>query len=421
MAKTELGEGGEKEMVDCPFGGGDECKKHGGQGGATHEAGGAEMKAHQEYLEAGAEPTDPEAAKQMVAAERNKADAYSKYPPNAQQVLKDIGSGDIVEITDTKDGISPEDMAQAMHKGVTGLADSFKVRIKDNGHAMMKPGVVYDDKKTGTLAGGDLGQCPSGQFHNHEAAAYDYSLLLGSADSVPVTTTRTHAGKEMSMQAWAEGFSPLGNALDESGAAEEAKGNKYKALLDSAPDGKREALERKVGEIICMSTASNGGDDHTDNWMVADDFSDVRKIDNGASFGNSMFGSKNVMLTMAAKASSDGMFKMPDHVVERMSTMSLGDLQKGMSTLKDWQVGQQFMRQQYMLHLQEANGGLDPEYFLSTWASPREGSAMLRPSRNAAKPVAGWGKNWGEAQEKFTSREVAGQLPHQMFDSFCKA
>jgi len=408
-------EGQPEEMVDCPFGGGASCKKHGGNGYKTHKADGAIMAAHQEALDNGATPDDPEAAQELVSKDRAAADAYSKYPPNDQQVLKDI-----VEIRDTKEGISEEDMAEAVKKGITGVSDSFKVRIKDNGHAAMKPGTVYDDKESGVLAGGDLGQCPVGEFHNHEASAFDYSLLLGSAGSVPVATTRSHEGKPVSMAAWAEGFNPLGSQLHASGARLAARGNNYKALLDSAPEGNRDALKQKVDEIICLSTASNGGDDHSDNWVVNSNFSDVRKIDNGASFGNSMFGSKNSMLMAAAKNSADGMFQMPDHVVSRMSTMSLGDMQKGLPKLQDWQVGQQFMRQQYMLHLQEANGGLDPEYFLGTWANPRGNSAMLRPTKAASAPVEGWGKNQGEATQKFYGRKQARQLPHQMFDSFCK-
>ncbi len=418
MGKTALAEGPKRDMVDCPFGGGDECEKHGGpRGGAkTHEAGGFYMKRHAEHIQAGASPTDPEAAQALMAEERQKADAYTKYPPAAQQVLKDIGQGEVAEMRNLKEGMSEEDIAEAREKGLVGLADSFKARIKDNGNAMMKPGTVRGD--TGRIAGGDLGQAPAGQFHNHEAAAYDYSLLLGATDTVPPTTTRVHEGQAMSSQQWLDGYSAMGATLTTSGALEESGNNYYKALLDSAPAEKREALKRKADEIICMSTACNGGDDHDDNWMISDNFDDVRKIDNGASFGNSMFGSKNIMLLQAAKASPDGLFHMPDHVVDRMSTMSLGDLQKGLPQLKDWQVGQQFLRQQYMLHLQEQEGGLDPNKFLPTWADPGV-SAGASPSLSTSSLWDPTSK--AKAGALFAARSAAGQLPHQMFDSFCKA
>ncbi len=38
-----------EEMVDCPFGGGAECKSHGGDGASQHEPGGAVMQAHAAY------------------------------------------------------------------------------------------------------------------------------------------------------------------------------------------------------------------------------------------------------------------------------------------------------------------------------------------------------------------------------------
>jgi hypothetical protein len=279
-AAVKLGAGGQQDMVDCPFSGGQECLSNGGNGAKHHKSDGKIMEAHRKALEGGVVPSNPEAAAADREREQQLAVSWGKLPHTHDKVMSHLSKGDLSEVRNTKEGMSREDIEEARNNGLTGITDSYKVRIKDNGNAMMKPSPPL------SMSGGDLGNCPAQRHHHHEAAAYSYSNLLGLDSHVPPTATRDYEGTGQSMQQWLEDYRPLSATLRKSGMSEKHGGNNYSALMKACPKDKREALRKKVDEIICMDLASNNGDSHGDQWMVSKDFSDVRKIDNGVAFGN---------------------------------------------------------------------------------------------------------------------------------------
>jgi hypothetical protein len=398
LAKTTLAD----DMSPCPFGGGDECKSHGGNGAKHHKSDGAIMEAHRKSMQQGAVPADPAAAQADKAREEQEAKNWNKTTRPHTETLSHLSNGEFAEVKDIKDGMSSDDIAEARARGAVGINDAFKVRIKDNGSAMMKPS-PSDDRSTG-----DLGNCPAGRHHEHEAASYDYSLMMGLDSHVPPTSTREYNGQEHSMQQWLEGYNPLGATM--------GGGNLYKAALNAAPADKKDALKKKMDEIICLDLVSNNGDSHGDQWMISEDFSDVRKIDNGVAFGNSMMGTKVSMHWHATVANAgSGGFKLPEHMQERWKNMSFGDLQRGLGgRLQDWQVGQQFMRQQYLLHLQKTEGTLDPNKFLPTWPA---GDESFPAHSNMWSKV----KRGIDVGTTFSARDAERQLPHQLFEDFSKA
>ncbi|NBU69901.1 MAG: hypothetical protein EBS53_00385 [Bacteroidetes bacterium] len=55
--------GGTLKFTDCPFGGGSECQKHGGNGAPRHKVGGKEMQLHQEAMASKTAAKEPKAEK----------------------------------------------------------------------------------------------------------------------------------------------------------------------------------------------------------------------------------------------------------------------------------------------------------------------------------------------------------------------
>ncbi len=55
--------GGNLKFTDCPFGGGSECQKHGGNGAPRHKVGGKEMQLHQEAMASKTAAKEPKAEK----------------------------------------------------------------------------------------------------------------------------------------------------------------------------------------------------------------------------------------------------------------------------------------------------------------------------------------------------------------------
>jgi hypothetical protein len=94
--------------------------------------------------------------------------------------------------------------------------------------------------------------------------------------------------------------------------------------------------------------------------------------------------------------------------------MSLGEMQRGLGdNLQDWQVGQQFMRQQYLLHLQKTEGFIDTNKFLPTESAGHE--AFYAHPEMWAKT-----KHGIDVNDTFKARDEARQLPHQLFEDFSK-
>src|SRR5690606_28541413 len=124
--KLPGGSGG-PQYSPCPFGGGSECIKHGGNGATMHKPNGSIMKRHQEAMARGAKPVTPEAQEAQRKQQEAAAQKYNVTPHPRDEILTHLSEGDIS---------SAKALGQDEGKGVI---DSYKVTIAGNGSGCMKP------------------------------------------------------------------------------------------------------------------------------------------------------------------------------------------------------------------------------------------------------------------------------------------
>lgn len=427
--------GGADVKVRCPFGGGDACAEHSDNltqtGAKTHDPNSAIMEAHRKAMSEGATPTDPEAAKQMMSRKAEQAKQWGKQDHPHAEAISHLESSEIE--TQTELDRAP---------GALGMAEKHKVTLKGNGPALMKPPQEYQDPeglKTGKVWTEGCATLPHGSGAKSEAACYDVHMGLGLTEHVPPTSTREHQGREMSMQAWMDGFHSLDTYVKKQRSAQEAERLSSAAtqkkdilvpasmpegepkstlieVLDNAPPGVTAKLEKKLYGGITAALIGNHQDLHTDNIMFNPDTHDIKFIDGTGFGGNGMHDVKVQPLMELHKHRRD--VKVPREMMQRMAKTSLGDMKRMCGRLEPWQQGQTFLRMKYIEHLQKAEGHLDFDKFRTTMTVTDEGSTKVIPR------IGGqfWtGSNWSEQIEEVEGREAAGTLPNQLFESFAKA
>jgi hypothetical protein len=101
----------------------------------------------------------------------------------------------------------------------------------------------------------------------------------------------------------------------------------------------------------------------------------------------------------------------------RLSNLSYGDYKRAKPGMKDWEAGQDFLRNRYVLALQEREGEIDRQKFLHTQSS-NDGTAH-EPGDPGNWGFAGG--NYMKIESEFKNRDQARMLPHQMFESWAKA
>lgn len=454
--------GGQKdEYVDCPFGGGEECEKHGGNGAKTHKRDGEIMKAHRDALQAGAKPEDPAAAMQDHAEQQEKAKNWSRAGPSVDTQLQHLSSGEIAHIHTISEGGAQASGERDDEGAVAGAHEAHRITIEGNGRGLMKPGVTPPNAQIGD----GVGTIVPNTEHKREAAAFSFSQALAPG-LVPTTTTRAHEGKQHSVQAWQEDAVPVSQTMKEN-----PNYNHYSSSVEALSKmaenlgGKKakEKVEKKFSEVAVMDLVMNNGDRHLDNLMMPKDMEDrlrkigegedvdipISAIDNGAAFGTGMMGQKNGVANGFHKAGKK--LTIPEEMQERLKGMSLDDMKKSLGDhLEDWEVGQTYLRAQYALHLQETEGHLDFEKFGRTvWSSidgheiPRAGAFNDAVSGNEASDIKNRvldnaGYTWmnevphDERENlkfqikqqinihEYEKRKGEGTLPNQMFESFAK-
>lgn len=311
-----------------------------------------------------------------------------------------------------------------------GVTESWRVSLDGGGRALMKPpafttGPTAENHAAGIMFADGARAVPHGTAHKREVATYKSFMAMGLTDHVPPTTLRAVDGQQTSMQSWKEGYSPIHSTFMKEDSwlgkeyqkayGGEKKTNAIKHLLDLCPEGKHEALKQKLSEMAVMGLAINHNDLHLDNVLVSEDW-DVQAVDGSLTHGSGMDGVKNQIHRDFHNAGMK--LKIPDKLMTRMKNTTLGDLKRAGGDVEDWAVGQNFLRQKYLIHLQETEGHLDYEKF-RTCLGVGVGDIQHQPS------YAFWyGSNEAaanEADKEFKRRKEAGLLSNQLFDSFAKA
>lgn len=418
---TPGGSGGGPQYVACPFGGGADCSKHGGNGAAMHKPGGAIMKAHQEAMMHGAKPTTPEAIEAQQKQMDATAVAYNKEPHARDVVLTHLSEGVIGSAKD----LSSE--------GLPGVHVKHKVTIVGNGSGIMKPAPSFPDpifKGHGWADG--AANMPKNSGHKSEVGASGLAYSLGLSDHIPPTVTRagtgehgTHTGPT-SVQQWKDGYLPVSFGTEQTVATPgqaEASGervnklttNSFLAMRNAAPD--KDKFDQRMSEMAVMDIVMNNNDRHMGNLVANKDYSDVVGIDHGLSFASGMQGHKNGI--HYGMESTGKPLIVSDHLMSRFKNSSLGSTERALegSGLQTWQVMQTHLRQKYVSHLQETHGYIPPE--TTRYVLQGAGKhALVRPGAGFNDPdgtddVMTRLDNFQKAKDK-------GQTPDLLFASFAK-
>ena len=297
-------------------------------------------------------PLTEEDKKLMTQAKVQSATAWGKSPKPDSVILGHLSTGKITTIK----SLNEDDTEHS------GINESYRVTIEENGRGLAKPAVTRDKPAMqGLTFGAGLGSIPVGTEHTREVASYQLSSALG-INVVPPTTHKEVKGKQMSMQHWKE---------DTAGVTSEAiktreNTSELQDILHSTPLAKKAHMENKLKEIAVLDIVQNSNDRHLDNLVFSKGIEDVHAIDNGWSFGTGLSGHRGDIHNHFHVLRKP--LKIPDKMKERMDNMSLGDYKRSLKTsgLEDWAIGQTFLRSRYASFLQETEGHLDFEKFRPT-------------------------------------------------------
>lgn len=400
------------QMQPCPFGGGPECEKHGGNGAKTHESGGSIMRAHQEALAAGAQASDPQAAEALTQQTIKDAVEWSKQDHPHAVALDHLSNGKIIH--SKKLG----DVSDELPK--SGMQEVFKVTIEGNGNACHKPEHTWDDKQKNRFEQAlgwteGITTVPWGTGADNEAAAYSVHMALGLTDHVPPCVTKVIDGKKSSLASWQETHEPLMSATLAS-----KHSSKIAYMLDGATKEQEAAILERVSEGVAMSIVLNHQDQHGDNILFDPETKDLKFIDNSGIAGTGMQGIKSSLLW--DMTSTNRPVKVPEKLMDRFSKTSLGDIKRSMSNLADWQQGQTFLRMKYVEHLQKEEGHIDPDKFRTVMPYSDDADsyakARMRPGSPGLRKL-----QFGDekaSHDLLEAHELMGITPNQLFESFAK-
>ena len=395
-AATQPATGSAEALVSCPYGGGEACIQAGGNGANQHKEGGVIMKRHAEALAAGDKPPSEEGEKELVQQEIRDTIKYDNTAHPHAKVLHDLKNGEIHSKKQIGSDGTPE----------SGATESYLVSLVGGGKAVAKPNFVLPEaalEGDSVYSGG--GTVPLGRNVGREVATYNAAVLHGATDLVPPTASRTQDGKLTSIQQWKDNHT---NGYAAVGQLEGKVTNATQAFIQNAPAEAKEKIKRKLNQLIVNTIITNDNDKHFDNIVINEDFSDFYAIDGAFSFGNSLSGYKN---TIQLDMHNAGMkVKVDQETQTRLSNMSFGDYKKGLqSNVADWVAGQSFLRNRYLLYLQQTEGEIDYEKFRSTVGNTGQSDIMKHPGMWNNLP-----------DDEFLYRKAKGYLPHQLFDGWAK-
>jgi hypothetical protein len=340
-AKTQPAKQGEEaaapdNKVPCPYGGGTDCTDHGGSGGKMHDPNGESMEEHRKHDDFKDRVEEDQRDPQQVAEEHVAKMLISKdYDSMSKpmEVMKDhIVNGTIIDSKPMKG-----------HGG--SIHESYKRTIDGNGSYLGKPGSTE-----------------FGSAVHREAAASDHQSYFGS-DRCPPTFVRTKGPIAESGQVWLEGydnaFSRMEEVMAERSPRElDDRGSLVYAILDAAPD--KDIAVEQMSTIAVQDIVLCNSDRHIENFMLDEDYSDIRAIDHGFCY--------EVGLNYYSSAIHDGFYqnnrplRIPPAMREIFDNTTFGDLKRagGDEHLQEWQTAQTYLRMKYVMHVADNNEGKLP-------------------------------------------------------------
>lgn len=354
------------------------------------------------YVKAGGGKPATEEQDQRRAIAANEAKVFGKKKFPVEEIMGNLKNNDIVA-------------HKPLGEDMKGASDSYRVLLDKGGWAMMKPNIEIIQTRIDTAPQvfGDGASVPAGDHTNREAAAFSVSMMHGLRDHIPPTVVRSvpmesGGNQNMSMQQWVDNMAPQHNAV--ASRKGDVPTNYTQDMLNLCPANKREALEQKLNEIVVQDIITNNTDRWQGNLMVSEDFSDIRGIDHGMSFGNGLQSMKN---TIHADIHNMGKkVKIPSKMQVRMRNLSLADYKRTMRTtngLSGTEVVQAWGRNRYALHLQDTEGHIDFEKFRPVQYNVHGES---RPHNAFYSHLP---------EDEFYYRKANGMLPNQLFESWFKA
>lgn len=356
-------------------------------------------------------PEAPQTVQENLVQQDMDAQHWGRQPKKPIEVINHLGQGKIAAL-------------KPLGADEAGVNVAYRVTIDGNGRGLMKPQVdSWDPEVDSELVGSGFGNIEGGTEHNREAAAHRLGALLGS-DIVPPTTTRAYGGETHSIQAWAEGHESTGAWLEKRVEEDAWASNNYtELLLNNIPSEHKEAFIEKLNKLCIHDIVMNNNDRHLDNIVIDDDGKSFKAIDHGLAFGVGVKGIRSDFLHGLSKMGKP--VKIPPTLQTRLKNTSLGDYQRALGDhLSDWEIGQTYLRSQYVLHLQETEGYVDPAKFQATLDS-LSGSNEI-PLQNPSEK--GWqlDDSWkvGNSEEagwkNFNQRKEDKTLPNDLFNSWAK-
>lgn len=398
------GPGGGPQYAPCPFGGGAECISHGGNGATMHKPGGSIMKKHQEAMARGAKPKTPQAIEAQRKQMESSAQEFNAKPNHNQVVTQHLSEGKIGSVKK----LGGQD---------AGINASYKIAIVGNGSGLMKPPIngeaiaqqVFGSyKNKNDVAAPGFGTLPEGMSPHCEVGAHSRGVVLGV--KVPVTVLRHHDGSDdgpvgiTSVQQWQD------NAVSIRNYANTEKFD-YSDIMKAVPKEHQEKFHKQLSDIAVMDGTINNGDRHFGNFMVDSKTHDVIPIDHGASFGNGLAGHRNDIAYMMHRANKP--LQISPEMHSKLKNESLESTMRSLdgSGMPEWMQGQTFLRQKYVLHLQEKHGHIPFERFKGTRMN-NNGEVSPYPEQ--------WGGTMMEGMKNFYKAQEAGELPHDKFESWAK-
>lgn len=226
-----------------------------------------------------------------------------------------------------------------------GINTSYEEVLQDNGSMLMKPGAE--------TAGSDV---------NRETGFYEMTAMFGS-DVCPMTVNRNRRGAHASCQAWLPNHTNAMKAVEKldskmtPSTPTDKPSKQHKLMMAVSKDPKK--LSAKLQEIATWDMVSNNRDRHVDNFMVNEDFTDVKAIDHGFCFTTGLTAYKGNI--HQGFHSNNAKVKLSPALKNQFETTSFGDMKRGFGrNLAEWQTAQTYLRMKYVLKVAEENDGTLP-------------------------------------------------------------
>ncbi len=378
-----------------------------------HKPSSATAREHAEIAARNREFT-PQAEEAHTQQMQAQADEYNKQAKPAAEVHDHLTNGEISSMS-------------RRGKESSGVNASFTVTIAGNGSGLMKPKVDYagyipERKRAGkspeelkqmisNLGTPGNGTIPDGMNPRCEAAAYERAASLGIG-TVPVTTTRYHDGENdgpvglTSVQQ----LKPNVTSVMDYVQNDDPTGNAYENLVKSVPKEHKDKVKQQLQDVAVLDAIWNNNDRHWGNLLMTTDTHDVTAIDHGTAFANGLSGHRNDVAFGIHRAGEQ--LKINPQLYMRLKNESLESTMRATKSVPAWMKGQTFLRQQYMMHLQDTHGHIPFQ-------------ALRGTIPNGKGDVGAYSHQWVTQTDStgfkgFYDAEANNQLPHQQFEGWAK-